>query len=99
MEQKITVRNNQNLFDLAFQEAGNIEAVLDLMMLNGMPITQVMAPGQQVRFEMQDKYLSDNYSYIKGKSLHPSTGNTDFETAPELQGIDFWAISDDFITQ
>lgn len=92
----VAVRNNQNLMDIAIQEAGTVEAVLDLMKLNGQPITEVMNTGHQLSFVMDDKYLTDTQSYYKGKNLHPATGNTQTEAVEYLEGIGYWTIQQDF---
>jgi hypothetical protein len=93
----IAVRNNQNLIDIAFQEAGSLEGLIDLMKLNGLSVTQVLNAGQALTFQMDDRYLTDTLAYIKGKNLRPATGRTAVEGVEYLEGIDYWAIQEDFI--
>lgn len=90
-------RINQNLIDIALQEAGAVEAVIDLMMLNNLSITHILNAGQTLGFQMQDQYKTDQQSYFKGNNIRPATGSTLAEGIEYLEGIDYWAVQEDFI--
>ena len=84
------------MFDLAFQENGAIEAVVDLMKQNGLEVTAQLAPGDTVT--LSDGAVSDDINgYYKGNNLHPATGMTGAPTGIGAEGISYWAIGVDFI--
>ncbi|MRG45493.1 hypothetical protein GFS24_10225 [Chitinophaga sp. SYP-B3965] len=100
MEQKTTVRNEQNLLDIALQESGSILSVFELAIQNNISITATVTPGISL--------LCNNLSgakeilrYYKENNLFPATGNAvdlPVDLRP-LEGIDYWAVEVDFKVQ
>ncbi|HBL74253.1 MAG: hypothetical protein A2W90_18035 [Bacteroidetes bacterium GWF2_42_66] len=94
MNKNIRVSVNQSLFDIALQSCGSVEAVFGIAELNGLAITDALAPGQELLVpEPANKPVAD---YYKMKGLRPATG---IETLDELrdEGIDYWAVEVDFV--
>jgi hypothetical protein len=94
MGQKITVRNNQTLLDIAIQEAGSIEAAIDLIEQNNLSITDQLTPASNLEFTESVSNV-DIKSYFKGNNLRPATGLS--LSGPEVKsGISVWKIGVDF---
>jgi hypothetical protein len=99
MEQKITVRNNQSLLDIAIQETGAIESVLDAMRESSLSVSAILAPGSKVVLT-GDTQNVDIKGYYKGNKLSPSTGISGYQAPGDAEvgeGIEYWAIEVDFI--
>lgn len=48
MKKVITVKHQQSLFDIAIEQTGSIESVMDIAELNNLSITQVLYEGQEL---------------------------------------------------
>lgn len=102
MAAKITVRNNQNLFDICLQVSGGIQAseglppLFELAMANGVSITDALVAGGELQAEISVAD-SDILKYYIKENIKPATGNTDQLEVSILEGIDYWAIGVDFI--
>jgi len=74
---KLTVLDNQSLFDLAVQALGGAEAAFSLALENDLPITEELTAGQIIiAVGTQNKAIAD---YYENKQLKPATGITDDE--------------------
>lgn len=69
MPRQITIRNKQSLWDIAVQEAGTPEAVMEIAFLNMISPTAVLEPGGKliVPDQFQNKDLSVIEHYIRNK--------------------------------
>ena len=86
---------DQNLFDLAIQKYGNVEAVVEMARLNDRSITDVLAPGLKIvsSYEVLDKQV---YDYYTNRSIKPTTG--ELGIIPCLyRGIGYMIVETDFI--
>lgn len=98
MEQRITVKNDQTLFDISLQSAGSIEAVFALAVLNGgLSITDPLEAGITLKADIAvvDADISE---YLKKEMVLPSSGKINEEVSV-LEGIGYWAIGIDFTVQ
>lgn len=91
---KITAADRQSLFDLSLQVCGSIEAVFELAKVNGMSITDALAPGG-VEYNadgIRDKQVVQHYA---NNHVIPSTAITE-ESKIMPEGVEFWSIELDF---
>lgn len=97
--EKIIVLDGQSLPDLAVQQAGSVEALFALAVVNDLSVTDDLTTGILLyQVDIVDKPIS---SYYKNNRLTPATALTDDDelVAAELEGISYWAINVDFIVQ
>jgi hypothetical protein len=84
----------QWLADIAIQEYGNLEAAMEIALANGISLTELLAPEQDLllpELEKQTKVVS----YYRAKKVRPAT---ELAYSPAQEGIEFWAIEIDFVT-
>ena len=92
--------DRQSIFDIAIQEFGGIEAVLDMAELNDLSITDDLITGDELNLfgiNITDKVLQEYYSVNK---LLPATSITTEELCVITgngDGIEYWCIEYDFI--
>nr|DAY55047.1 MAG TPA: hypothetical protein [Caudoviricetes sp.] len=92
---KITAADRQSLFDLSLQVCGSIEAVFELAKVNGMSITDALAPGQGLEYNansIRDKQVVQHYT---NNRVIPSTAITE-ESKIMPEGVEYWSIELDF---
>ncbi|MGN6604570.1 MAG: LysM peptidoglycan-binding domain-containing protein [Ginsengibacter sp.] len=90
----ITVSEGQTLLDIAMQYCGDASVLFDIADLNGLEVTDDLVPGQQLLVpdaEIDKQAVADAFS----DGIIPSS--TDDNIIPVDEGIEFWAIEDDFI--
>ena len=91
-----TVLHNQNLFDIAIQENGNVLTVFELALLNGMSITDNIEPAQKLEVAKSPLVFPELVDYFAVKEQVVATGGIDtLEVRPT--GIGFMIIQNDFI--
>lgn len=93
----VIVTTNQSLLDIAIQECGTIDALLELALLNGLSITDVLEVGTKLQTGTNIKNI-DLLSFFDTNGLWVATALTAedlFNAAPE--GIDYMIIGTDFI--
>ncbi len=99
----ITVLHNQSLLDVAIQHTGSVMNVFSIAKANGMAVSDEIVAGAVL--EIPTVIFPDNniLNYYQNKNIKPATAITATITGgnpqAELEGIDYWAISDDFIVQ
>lgn len=94
--QTITVKEGQTLLDIAMQYLGNSERVYDIANLNEIEITTDLVVGQELWIpdtEITDESIAEVFE--ENDLIPASMDSIDIEN----EGIDFWAIEDDFIVQ
>lgn len=95
---KVTVLNNQSLFDLAIRYCGSPLAAFSIALLNSIPISALLNPGTEII--IPDTPLNpDITNYFNSKNHQPATAwNPISENEPpKPEGISYWAINDDFV--
>lgn len=91
----VTVLNNQSLNDLAIQEYGSIDGVMQLAVANGLSITDALKPGQVLEVPDFDG-SADTVRYYKANALKPSSAVAEDFDIPRKEGIGYWAIETEF---
>ncbi len=89
---------NQAPVDLAIQEGGKIESLIEFMALNGVGLTDDLTIGERYKKPVvSDAKVTGVFNTIR----RPASGYTvPFDQLPEvLEGIDYWRIEDDFVVQ
>jgi hypothetical protein len=95
------VIHNQSLFDVAVQEDGSVMAAFERAFINGLSVTDELAPGRQLIDPISVFKNRDVANYFEGKNQMIATGfngsdNTDI--IPQL-GIGRMAIGTTFIVR
>lgn len=91
----VTVLNNQSLADLAIQECGTLEAVLELAIANGISVSDTLRPGQVLSIPEVDGN-DDAARYYKANALKPASAVAEGFDIPRKEGIGYWAIETEF---
>lgn len=91
----IQARDRQTLLDIAMQESGTAEEAFALAVANGLSVTQDLYNTQQLVSTPVVNALVVNT--FKRENRKPATGET--LLSDDDEGIDFWAIEEDFIIQ
>lgn len=91
-----TVLHNQNLFDIAIQENGNVLTVFELALLNGISITDNIEPAEKLQFVKSPLAFPELVEYLSVKEQVVATGGIDsLEVQPT--GIGYMIIQNNFI--
>lgn len=69
----ITAVSNQSLLDIAIQEDGNILAVFEWALANGISITEELVPGQKLIVPSSLNRDNDIAQYFKSKTQNIAT--------------------------
>lgn len=95
----ISVIENQSLLDIAVQEDGSVLTAFEWALINGLSITDDLAPGQKLLVPNPIFRNADVADYFKGKNQMVATGISAADLAainPEL-GIGTMTIGSTFI--
>lgn len=95
----VIVIDRQNLLDLALQEYGNVQAVFDLAMANGLDITDELTPGQEITLPESQYTDKDVLNFYKTRDIRPVTAKPLIDLEHSLEGVSYWAIEDNFTIQ
>jgi hypothetical protein len=93
----VKLEPGQNIFDIAIATGGHIEAVLGIVKDNGISFSTMLEAGEDVEINNPpvDKLIARYFL-----SRTPATGSVPtVDGANKLEGIDYWAIEQDFIVQ
>ncbi|GGF22190.1 LysM peptidoglycan-binding domain-containing protein [Hymenobacter cavernae] len=78
------VSDGQSLLDICLQELGDLSAAYDLADANGLAITDVLTPGQQLIIPSSLLGRSDVAAYFTARAQRINTGKgTELETTTE----------------
>jgi hypothetical protein len=90
----ITVEPNQNIYDLAIQETGDISGIVDLVKSNNISFSSQVIGGEKfIKPGVISKVLVNYLKYNK-----PATGSEVLvNNTPVKEGIGYWNIEVDFI--
>lgn len=91
-----TVIDGQSLFDIAIVKCGSPESAYNIAMLNGIALTDALPVGTVLILPAVVK--KDMSAYFTDKGINPATSLTEADIANTIQGegIEFWAIEEDF---
>ncbi|SDC52317.1 LysM peptidoglycan-binding domain-containing protein [Williamwhitmania taraxaci] len=93
----VRVEPGQNLLDLAVQHYGTVEQVLSLALANGLSPTQALVAGEEVSVGLPVNRAVASLYAVNG--IKPATAITQAEELQTIsdEGVEFWAIEEDFI--
>lgn len=96
MAKETQVVIKQSLLDVAIQQCGAATAAFELALLNGLSVTDALAPGLLVKSDtVTDVAVAD---YYRGRNFKPATMQQ-ADLAIGLGGIGYWEIEKDFEVQ
>jgi LysM repeat protein len=98
---KITVLNNQSLFDIAIQYFGSAESAMEVALLNDLSITDKLVVGQELELPKVSAYENkERVNYYATNNIYPATSES-VERTEEIinvpDGIDYMIIGKTFI--
>lgn len=96
---QIAILNNQSLFDIALRYCGTAEAVWDILMLNGLSITDELIPGQILLIPEKDYGFQEVVNYFIQNYIQPASSLSDLdkELLDDNFGIGTMRIGSTFI--
>lgn len=95
---KVTVSYGQTWLDIAMQELGDTERALELAQLNGRAITDDLQSGEVLLVPDYDLEKRNIIQVFRNAANRPASGDT-LSAEPDStgEGIEFWALENDFI--
>lgn len=69
---EVTAKDGQTLADVAVQEFGSLEAVMELARLNGMSVTEIPGAGRSLKLP-DGSWNKTKASWCKAHSVSPAT--------------------------
>ena len=96
---KITVSYGQTWLDIALQELGDMERVIELAQLNGRAITDELQAGEELIVPDFDLEKRSIVQLFRNAANKPASGDTFSAAEPGStgEGIEFWALENDFV--
>lgn len=97
--QHIKAGEGQTLIDIAMQYCGDAMRLFEIAELNNLDITDDLTGGQTLI--VPDEEIDKNKIVIEFSKfdLVPSSKDDEADIIVRLEGIDYWAIEDDFVVQ
>jgi hypothetical protein len=97
---KVTVSYGQTWLDIALQELGDVERVVELVMLNGRSLTDNLQAGEVLTvpdFDATKRRLVKLFVNAANKPASGDSFTAQDNTVSAGEGIEFWAIENDFV--
>ena len=98
MMQIIKAGEGQTFLDIAMQYCGDALRADEIAVLNGQPVTAGLQPGQDITIPIVVIDKINVVAAFEERELIPASSEEDFK-GEVLDGIDYWAIEEDFIVQ
>ena len=95
----VKILDGQTLVDIAIQELGDGERVMELATLNEMNITDDLVSGEYVDVPEYDKSKRSMVNLFKDDANKPASGMYPTPGVLPQQGIGYWIIETDFVVQ
>lgn len=95
----VPVLYGQTIIDIAVQELGDAGRSMEVANLNNRSLSDDLAAGEKLNvpdFDSSKKYLVQLFS---NKANAPASADTPDQASIPLTGIDYWALTIDFIVQ
>lgn len=89
----------QTVLDIAIQELGDVSRAIEIALLNGLSLTADLSAGQVLSVPQAAKDVRSIVQLFTDKANAPASGNTVGGFPVKEEGIDFWAIENDFQIQ
>jgi hypothetical protein len=96
---KVTVSYGQTWLDIALQELGDMERAIELAQLNNRAITDDLQAGEELTVPDFDSEKRSIIQLFRTAANRPASGDTFSAAAPDSngEGIEFWALENDFV--
>ncbi len=96
---KVTVTYGQTWADIAMQELGDAERQLELAFINGRSLTDVLQSGEVIEVPAFDLSKKQTVQLFTNSANKPASGDNFIlpGTVQPGEGIEFWAIENDFV--
>lgn len=98
MKQIIKAGEGQTFLDIAMQYCGDALRADEIAVMNGMAVTADLQPGQDIEIPVVVIDKINVVAAFDERGLIPASSDENF-TGEVLDGIDYWAIEEDFIVQ
>jgi len=97
-QKKVFVEEGQTVIDIVLQELGDAERIFEVAKLNGLGITDELAPGSYLLVPTYNQDKREIVRVFSDPSNKPASRRriSDIEVVLQ-QGIDYWAVNMDFI--
>ncbi len=101
MSKQVKVLKGQTLVDIAIQEMGDASFVLAIAELNDLNVTDDLTAGQMITVPDYDTAFRNTVNLFSDDANKPASGINADEGDEEdhLEGIEYWAIENDFVVQ
>lgn len=96
--QTILINEGQTLKDIATQYLGNAERVGEIALLNDINITDDLVIGAELLIPDVELDKASTINHFKKNNIVPAS-SIDVAVGEEEEGINYWAIEEDFIIQ
>ena len=96
---KVTVSYGQTWLDIALQELGDMERAIELARLNNRSITDELQAGEELLVPDFDSQKRSIIQLFRNAANRPASGDTFIAADPDTvgEGIEFWALENDFV--
>lgn len=99
---EVIVAAGQTLIDIAVQELGDATRIFEVAELNGRGITDIITAGEVLKvpvYAVDKKRIVNVFSDPANKPASDKNQGFVVDEDSGLEGIEIWAIEDDFIVQ
>lgn len=93
----VKILEGQTLFDIAVQELGDAERVMEIATFNDISITEDLLPGSFIQVPAYDLTKRGIVNLFSRMCIKPASGG--ITVTEKNEGIDYWEIEKDFIVQ
>jgi hypothetical protein len=94
---RVKILDGQTLIDIAIQELGDVSRVFEISELNDVSLTAALVPGSYLVLPVADNKKRFMVQLFSDPANKPASACTDEDS--ELEGIDYWALEEDFVVQ
>jgi hypothetical protein len=96
---KVTVSYGQTWLDIAMQELGDMERAMELALLNDRSITDELQAGEELIVPDYDLEKRSIIQLFRNAANKPASSDTFSAAEPDTtgEGIEFWALENDFV--
>ncbi len=95
----VKVLDGQTLVDIAVQELGDAERVMEIAEANEMKVTDDLVSGSEIMVPDFDRTKRSIVNLFSDDANKPASALTVDETEGVGEGIGFWIIENDFVVQ
>lgn len=97
---KVTVSYGQTWLDIAMQELGDIERTIELVRLNNRALSDELEAGEELLVPDFDSKKRSIIQLFRNAANKPASGYTFVDPEqpdPTDEGVELWAIENDFV--